>query len=367
MDTTEPASNTPALEDRLTGLLLGTAVGDALGLPAEGLGRLTIATLGWTRWRHRLLFRRGMLSDDTEHTLFVAQSLLAANGDPDVFERRLAWELRLWLLGLPAGIGLATGRAILKLWLGFPPRCSGVRSAGNGPAMRSAIIGAVFRNDRTCLQAMVKRCTRITHTDARASTGALAIAQAAAFAMAGRADEHIPELLAELSAIGGGDNEWAAALQAIEYSLSAGASVTDFCRVLGLGEGVSGYIYHTVPVALYAWLRHYGSYRTTLAAALDCGGDTDTVGAITGALAGATAGAGGIPSAWLHGIIDWPRSVPLLRRVSKQLSRWKQGEACGPVGYFWPAVLPRNLLFLCVVLVHGLLRLLPVSLRRHLS
>ena len=60
---------------RLRGLLVGTAVGDALGLPAEGLSRQRVHRLYRGRWRHRLLFGRGMISDDTEHTLFVAQSL----------------------------------------------------------------------------------------------------------------------------------------------------------------------------------------------------------------------------------------------------------------------------------------------------
>lgn len=57
---------------RLQGLLIGTAVGDALGLPAEGLSRRRVQRLYQGQWRHRLIFGRGMLSDDTEHMLFVA-------------------------------------------------------------------------------------------------------------------------------------------------------------------------------------------------------------------------------------------------------------------------------------------------------
>ena len=75
-----------------------------------------------------------MISDDTEHTLMVAQSLLKHPDDADAFARSLAWRLRWWVLGLPAGVGLATARACLKLWLGFSPERSGIWSAGNGPA-----------------------------------------------------------------------------------------------------------------------------------------------------------------------------------------------------------------------------------------
>ena len=132
------------LRKAFVGVLTGTAVGDALGLPAEGMSRQRLQRRWHGQWRHRFLFGRGMVSDDTEHTLFVAQALLAHPNDPVAFQRCLAWKLRLWLLGIPAGIGFATLRAILKLWLGFPPTRSGVHSAGNGPAMRSAIIGAYF-------------------------------------------------------------------------------------------------------------------------------------------------------------------------------------------------------------------------------
>ena len=70
----------PDIRDRFRGVLLGTAVGDALGLPAEGLSRARVERMFRGRWRHRLVGRRGMISDDTEHTVFVAQCLLAQVG-----------------------------------------------------------------------------------------------------------------------------------------------------------------------------------------------------------------------------------------------------------------------------------------------
>jgi hypothetical protein len=73
----------------------------------------------------------------------TASALLLAGGDVDAFGRLLAASLRWWLAGLPAGIGFATLRAFLKSCVGFPPHRSGVHSAGNGPAMRSAIIDVV--------------------------------------------------------------------------------------------------------------------------------------------------------------------------------------------------------------------------------
>src|SRR5688500_19116405 len=97
-----------------TGLLLGTAVGDSLGLPREGLRPDRAARLFRGPLRQRLVLGRGMLSDDTEHDCMTAQSLLVAGHDLDRFARVLAWKLRWWLLGLPAAIGLGTLRAIMR-------------------------------------------------------------------------------------------------------------------------------------------------------------------------------------------------------------------------------------------------------------
>src|SRR5262245_43007939 len=149
-----------------------------MGLPYEALSKRRASRLFGAPNRYRFLLGRGMGSDDTEHSCLVAQALVASGGDPDLFERELAKRLRWWLLGLPAGIGFATLRAIVKLWLGFGPRRSGVFSAGNGPAMRVAVIGAAVE-DLHEMRRLVSICTRITHTDPKAEQGAIAVALAA--------------------------------------------------------------------------------------------------------------------------------------------------------------------------------------------
>ncbi|MCA9618991.1 MAG: ADP-ribosylglycohydrolase family protein, partial [Myxococcales bacterium] len=132
----------------LQGALVGTAVGDSLGLPYEGMSRRRVRRMvGGRRLRHRFALGRGMVSDDTDHACLVALALLRAQGDSQVFARVLARSLRWWLAGLPAGVGLGTLRAILKLWVGFGADRSGVWSAGNGPAMRAPIIGAYASGD----------------------------------------------------------------------------------------------------------------------------------------------------------------------------------------------------------------------------
>jgi len=347
----------PQLCQRFAGLLLGTAVGDALGLPAEGLSRDRIGRKWQGPWRHRLIFGRGMCSDDTEHTIFVAQALLSHPENPAAFQLCLAWKLRLWLLGVPAGVGLATLRAIFKLWVGFPPRRSGVFSAGNGPAMRSAIIGAFFADDPAKRREFVAAATRITHADPKAQTAAMAVAEAAAWGT--RGSESVEKLLQRLPLLGQ-DNEWQTLCRELMEALAQAAPVASFAESLGLRNGVSGYSYHSVPVALYAWLRHPVNFSAALESGLNCGGDTDTVGAIVGALAGASCGDHAIPAEWLTGIAEWPRSCTLMRRVAGRLAAQQTAsQPLGPLRYFWPGLIPRNLLFLAAVLVHGFRRLAP--------
>jgi ADP-ribosyl-[dinitrogen reductase] hydrolase len=346
----------PELRERLAGVLLGTAVGDSLGLPAEGLTRSQIERRWHGDWQYRFFFGRGMCSDDTEHAFMVAQALLSHPDNSVAFQRCLAWKLRWWLLGLPGGIGLATLRSILRLWLGFSPSQSGVRSAGNGSAMRSAIIGAYFYDNPAKRREFVSAATRLTHTDPRAETAALAVAEAAAWTVL--QEEPLSDWVRRLPPLNEGE-EWLGVCAKLERALAKGTSTSGFADALGLRKSISGYAYHSVPVALYAWLQSPNDFRKALLAALDCGGDTDTVGAIVGALAGASA-LKSIPSEWLAGICEWPRSTTLLREVAERLGRQKlEGRSLGPVKYFWPGLIPRNLVFLLIVLAHGFRRLAP--------
>lgn len=298
-----------------------------------------------------------MISDDTEHALFVGQALLREPDDVNRFQRVLAWKLRWWFLSLPAGVGMATAKACIKLWLGFPARSSGVFSAGNGPAMRSGIIGAYFADQPEQRRAYVKASTCITHTDPKANYTALAIAEGAAWVTRGGSDP--AEFLQILPACGEGA-EWIGICEGLRGALEKQITVSEYAISLGLARGVSGYAYHTVPVALYAWLRHFGDFRATLIAVLDCGGDTDTVGAIVGALAGARAGGDGVPQEWLSGIVEWPRTPALLSEVAGRLAIQRlENKAGGEVGYCWLAIPFRNVLFLAIVLFHGFRRLLP--------
>lgn len=343
--------------EALIGVLIGTAVGDSLGLPMEGLSARRQQKLFRPPLRQRLVAGFGMISDDTEHTFLLAQSLLACPDDAAGFQRELARRLRWWLLSLPAGVGFATLRAILKLWLGVPPSRSGVKSAGNGAAMRSALLGVYFRDDSTKREAFARASAEITHRDPRAIIAARAVTEAAHWMSEGNDD-----LEALLDSLGraGEHAEWSALLPQLRQSLFDGASVAEFAKTIGAAEGVSGYAFRSVPVAMYAAVRHRDDFWAAIADVIACGGDTDTTAAITGALVGARVGVAGIPAEWHARIAEYPRSIDVLQRIGERLSRQLEtGSPQGPVRYFWPAIPLRNLAFLAIVLAHGLRRLLP--------
>jgi ADP-ribosyl-[dinitrogen reductase] hydrolase len=330
------------------GSILGTAVGDAVGLPCEGLSKRRQARFKFSLNEYALLPGRGMCSDDTDHACMVAQALAASGGDPKRFASSLAWRLRFWFLGLPAGIGFATLRAIFKLWLFIPPRYSGVFSAGNGPAMRVALLGVAFAHDEQLLVEHVAACTRITHTDPKAMSGAMGVALAARGGdfMAGVRKHCEPEFIA-------------LAERAVE-SARKGESTEAFAASIGCENGVSGYIYHSVPVALHAWLAHPRDLEAAIGAAIRCGGDSDTVGAITGAIVGAGVGPAGIAPARLEKLWDWPRGAAWMEKAARNgIDAAKARERRSPLFLFGPFILVKNLFFLVVVLLHGFRRLAP--------
>ena len=347
-------------ETAILGAILGTAVGDALGLPYENLSRRRGVRLLGEPDRHRFLFGHGMVSDDTEHTCMVAQALIASGGDPEQFARSLAWRLRGWLLTLPAGIGSATLRAIVKLWAGFSPQSSGVFSAGNGPAMRSAILGAAI-DDPTQLRRLVEINTRITHRDPKAEHGAFAVALAARLAQlqpAVSGAAYLEQLLDQLQ-----EESSQPFLELVDQavaSAAAGASTLEFAAAQGWQHGITGYVYRTVPVALHAWLRQPRDFRTAVMDVIRCGGDTDSTAAIVGGIVGAAVGKAGIPADWLAGLWEWPRSVVWMEQLGGSLfAALSAGQPRRPPRLFVPGLLARNLLFLSVVLTHVLRRCLP--------
>ncbi len=350
-------------EQALAGCLLGTAVGDALGLPLERLtphrarklfGEIT------PNFPMHLVFKRGLVSDDTEHAVLTLQAFIEVGGDVEAFHRNLARRLKIWFIAFPPGIGAATAKACLKLLAGASSEKSGLFSAGNGPAMRAPILGVVAQ-DEEHLRALVAASTRITHTDPKAEYGSLAVAFAAQCAKTG--EEITPrdfldkfQELLQPETHNESAQEFLTLLERVVKSVESGQPTPEFAIESGLPYGVSGYIYHTVPACLQAWLSHQNDFTQAIISILRCGGDADSTAAIVGGIVGTRVGKEGIPSRWRHAVCEWPRSMAWMESVASAAS---QGRPATTPVWFFPVTLVRNLFLLIVVLVHAFRRILP--------
>jgi ADP-ribosyl-[dinitrogen reductase] hydrolase len=317
---------------RLEGCLLGTAVGDALGLPCEGLAPAVVARRFQPLDRFRLLGRTGFVSDDTEQTALILEALCGPDGaDDDVVVRRFRRGLLAWFWRLPFGVGLATVRAALRLTVGL--RRSGVSSAGNGAAMRSAILGVAI-DDPVRRSRLARRLAEVTHSDPRAVEAAVFVAAVAA------GDAHALDAVAA--------PELKAALLRAEDLADESADVATAAAAIG----TSGFVLHSVPFAWFC-LRRFGVCFEAVRQCIAGGGDADTNAAIVGGWVGALRPED-IPVGLVAHLAGGPAGPAHLRALAAAFA----AGAPAPRAW-WMLGLLRNLALYPIVLGHGVRRLLP--------
>ncbi|MEU8528909.1 ADP-ribosylglycohydrolase family protein [Streptomyces sp. NPDC048629] len=281
--------------DSAVGAVLGSAVGDALGAPFEfglpgvfrerfpdGVGEMCGGG-GWDP---------GEATDDTQMAVLVGESLLDRGGLdlPDVFDR-----FRRWAAAEPKDIGLQT-EAVLGS--GDPWDTAAAlhfqvngRAAGNGSLMRAATSAVHFAAaGREATMQAARRIAALTHGDAAAWEGTAILHELVRVALDG--GDPLAAIPATLEHVAAAHRaRWATALTPDWHPDHA----TEF----------NGAVWPCLASAVWA-LRTSPSFETALAAAVDLGGDTDTVAAVTGTLAGAVHGATAIPARWTQ-----PLHVPL--------------------------------------------------------
>ncbi|MFI8388418.1 ADP-ribosylglycohydrolase family protein [Streptomyces sp. NPDC085540] len=269
--------------DRAVGAVIGSAAGDALGAPYEfgAAGELTARgaeMAGGGGWDP------GEATDDTQMAVLVAESLLECRGlePPDVFGR-----FQRWAAGQPKDIGLQTEDVLTngKSWelaaaLHFQINA---RAAGNGSLMRAATSAVYFApagRERTMDAA--RRIAALTHGDRAAWEGTAILHELVRVALEGA--DPLAALPATLAAVHPDHRERYARVLAPDWHPEL---ATEF----------NGAVWPCLGSAVWA-LRTTSGYAEAVRAAVDLGGDTDTVAAVTGALAGARYGQGAVPEHW---------------------------------------------------------------------
>lgn len=166
-------------------------------------------------------------------------------------------------------------------------------SFGNGGAMRVAPVG-LLPGDPDHLAAVARRQAAITHAHPLGQQGAalLAVAVATAVRSAG-APLDAEAFLTQLEPHAGAP-ELRDALRAARSTLGEQATPRDLAALLGHDITAVG----SVPTAIAVFLHHPDQVRDAVLAAIEAGGDTDTIAAMTGALAGARCGSAAVPASW---------------------------------------------------------------------
>lgn len=304
-----------AQTDRASGVLLGQACGDALGVPYElarppgpgepaemkggGLGGLA----------------PGEWSDDTAMAVAVAD--VAATGadltTPEALDA-IAEGFLAWYDSGPADIGAQTSAVLgatrerLASEGGSPAAAmreaaaaytaAHEHSAGNGALMRTSAVALAHLDDRDALARAARAVAELTHADPLAAESCVIWCEAIRVAVVGGQTD-----------VRGGLDLLPASRRAdwagwIDDALAGPAA--DFTPN---GFTVTALQAATAAVALTRASHDDPSsqhFREALHAAVRIGDDTDTVAAVAGGLLGAKWGADAVPEEWRSLVHGWP-------------------------------------------------------------
>lgn len=279
-------------------LLLGTAVGDALGVPVEGRPRGSFRVLEMSGYGANNQ-PAGSWSDDTSLTLALVNA--ARHGDVDM--DALSANLQDWLmngrftpLGTPFGMGKTTVLSILRLQQGIAPEKaggSGERDNGNGSLMRVAPLGMLLRDveDAAARYDVIRRVSSITHSHPWSVCGCCLQVELVRRLSLGMGKE---EALNDLRARFVGEMPFFDARTIAKYARVLEGDIA----ALPVSEIRStAFVVDTLEAAFWSFATT-SSYAGCVLTAVHLGDDTDTVGAVAGALAGLAYGVAGIPDTW---------------------------------------------------------------------
>lgn len=286
---------------RLRAGIIGLAVGDALGVPVEFQSRGSLDRQPVTGMRSRGSHNQpaGTWSDDTSLALCLVESLCERGMDYDDQARRFIG----WLMheewtphGEVFDVGNATSEAIRRLDDGVEPLEAGrvdEHSCGNGSLMRIlpiALYMAYAEPSQRIRTAM--DCSRLTHGHVRCQLACALYVEVAVELLLGRpVADAVASAQARLQ-------PWFVAhfpqeLDTFNCVLSSSLECLDRDMVSG-----QGYVIDTLTASLWCALRAE-DYSHGVLAAVNLGDDTDTTGAVTGALLGLRFGVEGIPPEWI--------------------------------------------------------------------
>jgi ADP-ribosylglycohydrolase len=274
----------------VSGLLYGTFIGDALGMKFDGCSNESIAPLDLDSLLGQI---SGLYTGDTQMNISVLEEMVE-NGRVDqvslgtrILNRYSPW--RKYGGGMFIVIerwrdGEEFSRAAECLYYG-------AGSYGDGAAVRSAPVSCFFKlNEVDLLFEQIRLSSRLTHTHTIGIDGALLQAYAALLALNKVDPLEWTSKMFQLPI----DSSFKIKLGQIDYCMRNDVTIKTVIDTIGNGSDALS----AVSAAIYSLIRNKESFADAVLFAIELGGDTDTIAAMTGALAGA-----------IHGVKSIPQSI----------------------------------------------------------
>lgn len=311
LDLGPPLSRLGVDFDKVEGMLLGLAVGDALGATTES------RTPQERREAHGeirdyLLNRhvhesRGFPSDDSQMAFWTLEQLLRDDGlIPENVAERFSRD-RIF------GIGATVREFLANLKSGKPWYASGPKSAGNGALMRIAPVLIPHLKEPTAeLWTDAVLCSMMTHNDAGSTACCVAFVgmlwDLLLMTSAPEATWWLDRFI-EIARPLEGETAYRPRSPSVKYEGPIHRFVDEFVRaayqeqkpvVDACNRWYSGaYLLETMPSVIYILMRHGHDPEEAIVRAVNDTRDNDTVAAIVGAAVGALHGRDAIPQRWI--------------------------------------------------------------------
>lgn len=286
------------LQERLEGGLYGSLVGDALGVPVEFSSRDQRDADPVTDMRSFGTWNQpaGTWSDDGALLLCTADTLIEGADVERTGAAFVRWmKAGEWAAhGKVFDIGGATQAALSRIDAGCPPNLAGgqdVDSNGNGSLMRILPVALRFHSaSPETVSSIAMHFSAITHAHIRSQ---LACSLYCLFAQALIAGQSVPQAYQQ------------ALISFRPLIADHRGEQPHFERLLsGQLPGArrdlirsSGYVLDTLEASIWC-LHNHTDFSSTVLAAVNLAGDTDTTGCVTGGLAGVYYGVSAIPPNW---------------------------------------------------------------------
>jgi ADP-ribosylglycohydrolase len=309
--------------DRVTGSVLGAAVGDALGHPVEFISSMSAirqkfgpeGVTGYALFWEEGGRRFAPYTDDTQMAEVVLRSLLDSREAGECLApamRRIGRGFADWERA-PQGGHRAPGTACLRgareLAGGRAWDAADPEAGGCGSVMRAYPFGLVFAEDEERAEAWAVSHSRLTHGHPMAVAACAGMAVGIARAVKGAPPAGILDAMVDAS---GRYDETTAALCRDALTKARGGWKPEQVLELLLGWNAR----EAIAAAVYVFARHPNEPRVALLEAANTPGDSDSIATLVGALVGARKGLGGLPAGWIAELERTDELQALARRVT---------------------------------------------------